>query len=356
MGELPIVTTEDSGGDAGRFPTARDVALRAGVSPSTVSRVLNGTVSVRPDKHDAVVRAAAALGFVANGAARALSTRRFMAVGAVVPNLENEGFLRALSAFQERLRRDDYTLVVTSAGYDLDRELLEASFLLERGIDGLMLVGDIHRPALLRRIERGGIPLVQTFSLSRHRGCVGFDNAAASARATEYLLDLGHRRFGVITGQRRENDRGGARVQGVVRTLAARSLAIRPEHDVEVTYGIRDGRDALRQILSAGGERPTAVLCGTDQLAFGAMIEAHARGVDVPGELSVVGFNDADYAAFLRPALTTLRLPSTEIGAAAAEHLLARMAGRPTVRVTELEPQLVVRASTGPPPGAGRGR
>ena len=354
------MTTDDLGDDpgeeAGRFPTARDVALRAGVSPSTVSRVLNGTVSVRPDKHDAVMRAAAALGFVANGAARALSTRRFMAVGAVVPNLENEGFLRALSAFQERLRRDDYTLVVTSAGYDLDRELLEATFLLERGIDGLMLVGDIHRPALLRRIERGGIPLVQTFSLSRQRGCVGFDNAAASARATEYLLDLGHRRFGVITGPRRENDRGGARVQGVVRTLAARSLAIRPEHDVEVTYGIRDGRDALRQILSAGGEVPTAVLCGTDQLAFGAMIEAHARGVDVPGELSVVGFNDADYAAFLRPALTTLRLPSTEIGAAAAEHLLARMAGRSTVRVTELEPQLVVRGSTGPPSVPGRGR
>ena len=348
MRHLPVTGTTEGG--AVRSPTAQDVALHAGVSLATVSRVLNGTAPVRPSKRDAVMQSAQELGFVANGAARALSTRRFMAVGAVVPNLENEGFIRALSAFQERLRRHGYTLVVTSAGYDLDRELLEATFLLERGVDGLMLIGDIHRPALLQRIARQGIPLVQTFSLSQLQGCVGFDNAAAAARATSYLLDLGHRRFGVITGPRKENDRGGARVNGLLRTLAARSLAIRPEHDVEVTYGIRDGRDALRQILSAGGEMPTAILCGTDQLAFGAMIEAHARGIDIPGELSVVGFNDADYAAFLRPALTTLRLPSAEIGAAAAEHLLARMAGRSAVRVTELEPQLIVRGSAAPPP------
>jgi LacI family transcriptional regulator len=297
-----------------------------------------------------VLKAAHELGFVANGAARALSLRRFMAVGAVVPNIENEGFLRALSTFQERLRRDGYTLVLTNAGYALDQELLEATFLLERGIDGLLLVGDIHRPELLSRIARQAVPMVQTFTLSPERACVGFDNAAAMARATNYLLDLGHRRFGVITGIRYDNDRAGARVDGAVAALAARSLSVRPEHDVQVSHGIRDGRDALRHILSADGPPPTAILCGTDQLAFGAMIEAEARGLAIPRDLSLVGFNDSDYAAFLRPGLTTVRVQSAAIGNAAAEHLLARMAGRPAMRVTELDAELIIRGSTAPPP------
>lgn len=295
------------------------------------------------------MEAAHALGFVANGAARALSLRRFMAVGAVVPNIENEGFVRALSSFQERIRQLGYTLLVTNAGYEIDRELLEATFLLERGIDGLMLVGDLHRPELLDRIDRLGVPAIQTFTLSEHRACVGFDNAAATAKATKYLLDLGHRRFGIITGTRRDNDRSTARVAGVVETLAAHSLRVRAEHDIQVSHGIGDGRDALRHILSADGDPPTAILCGTDQLAFGALIEADARRLVVPRDLSVVGFNDADYAAFLRPGLTTIRMPSAAIGRAAAEYLLTRMADQPSIRVTQLDAELIIRGSTAPP-------
>lgn len=336
-------------GEAERFPVARDVAVRAGVSPSTVSRVFNGTASVRADKRLAVMKAAEELGFVANGAARALSMRRFMAVGAVVPNIENEVFVRTLSTFQERLRRAGYMLLTTSAGYELENELREATFLLERGIDGLMLVGDIHRPELLARIARQRIPLIQTFTLSPERACVGFNNAAAAARAATYLMDLGHRRIGVITGPRKDNDRGGDRSAGIVKALAARALTVLPQHDIEVSYGISAGRDALRQIWAASAAPPTAVICGTDQLAFGAMIEAQARGLAVPRDLSVIGFNDSDYAAFLSPALTTLKIRADDIGRAAGDHLIMRMAGQMAVRLTEIDAELIVRESTAPP-------
>ena len=344
--------TEADGKGAGgrdRFPTGQDVALQAAVSPATVSRVLNGSAAVRPDKREAVLKAARQLGFVVNGAARALSMRRFMAVGAVVPNLENEGFIQMLGAFQARIRQAGYTLMVTDSGYELERELDEAVFLLERGIDGLLLVGDIHRPDLMTRITQQVVPTVQTFTLSQKSACVGFDNAAAMERATNYLLDLGHRRFGIITGTRRENDRSGARVDGIRRTLAMHGLTVRPEHDAQVSHGIRDGRDALRHILSAPDEAPTAILCGTDRLAFGAMIEAETRGLVVPRDLSLVGFNDSDYAAFLRPSLTTVRVRSAEIGTAAADYLLARMAGRDAIRVTEFDAELIIRGSTAPP-------
>ncbi|OYV41109.1 MAG: LacI family transcriptional regulator [Rhodospirillales bacterium 20-64-7] len=333
----------------GRYPVARDVAERAGVSTATVSRVLNGTPGVRADKREAVLRAVREMGFVANGAARALSLRRFGTVGAVIPNIENEEFIRAVSAFQKRLRDAGYTLLLTNAGYDLDVELREAVALLERGIDGLLLVGDIHRPDLLTRLQRQAVPLVQTFTLSKERDCVGFDNKAAAHRATSYLLDLGHRRIGIVTGFRKDNDRGGARVEGVRQALAARSLAIHPAHDITTSYGIGAGRDALRQILNAGVPSPTAMICGTDQFAFGVMIEAHDSGLRVPDDLSVIGFNDADYAAFLSPSLTTVRVHAAEIGRIAGEHLVARMAGEPRVRVTEIDAELIVRGSTAPP-------
>ncbi len=110
---------------------------------------------------------------------------------------------------------------------------------------------------------------------------------------------------------------------------AALASPILPEHDVEISYGIGGGRDGFRQMMSAGGRAPpSAIICGTDQIAFGAMIEARARGIDVPRDLSVIGHNDSDFAAFLTPALTTINIHSAEIGRAAAEHLIARMEGR----------------------------
>ena len=137
---------------------ASDVAALAGVSTATVSRVLNGGAPVRPEKREAVLQAASQLGFVANGAARALLLRRFHAVVAVISNIENEEFVRALSALQAGLRKGGYTLVLASASYDLDDGLREATRMIKRGIDGLLLVGDLHRPALYQQTARFSIP------------------------------------------------------------------------------------------------------------------------------------------------------------------------------------------------------
>ena len=339
---------------AGRLPVASDVAKLAGVSTATVSRVLNGGAPVRRDKREAVLQAAAELGFVANGAARALSLRHFHTVGAVIPNIENEEFVRALSALQAVLRGGGYTLVLSSAGYDLDDELREATRMIERGIDGLLLIGDLHRPALFQQTARLSIPVVQAFTLSEARPCVGFDNAAAASQAADYLLDLGHRRIAVVTGIRKENDRGGTRAAGVAAAAARRGTTIRREHDLIVSFGISAGRDALRQLMTNGLPPPTAIICGTDQLAFGVLIEAQAQGIAVPGQLSVVGFNDSDYSAYLNPPLTTVRVHASRIGRAAGEQLLARMAGRPTVRTTLIPAELILRGSTAPPPKARR--
>jgi len=331
------------------MPVARDVADRVGVSTATVSRVLNGSGRVKPETRDAVLKAAAEIGFLANGAARALTTRRFSTVGAIVPNLENEVFVRALSTFQSGLRRAGYTLFVSSSSYEMATELTEATFLMERGVDGLMLVGDIHAEELYACASRYNIPLIQSFSLSSRRDCVGFDNAAAAQKATRYLLDLGHRTIAVVTGTRKDNDRSGARVQGVREEMSQRGLALLPEHDLVVSHGVLAGRDAARQLLTPGRNRPTAILCGTDEIAIGLISEAQGMGLQVPADLSVIGFNDSYYAGVLSPALTTLRVHADEIGRVASDRLLSMMSGESTVRVTNIEAELIIRDTTAPP-------
>lgn len=326
----------------------KDVARRAGVSPATVSRVLTGATAVAEAKREAVLAACRELGFVPNGAARALSSRRSMAIGAVVPNVANDAFAIAMSAFQDRLKLANYTLLLTAAGYDVDAELREVERLLQSGVDGLMLVGGVHHAHVYERIDRLGVPFVQTWTLSETRACVGFDNTEAGRRAGSYLLDLGHRSIGVITGPRENNDRAPARVDGVRRAMEERGLSLPGEQDLDRAIGIGGGRDAMREMLSRI-PRPTAVVCGNDQLAFGAMIEAQAQGFSVPGDMSVIGFNDSDFAAHLSPSLTTIRVPMDAIGRVSADYLLNTLLDRPVIRRTEVAAELVVRGSTAPP-------
>lgn len=329
--------------------SAKDVAKHAGVSQATVSRVLNGSTYVNEEKRAAVLSACAELGFVPNGAARALTMRKTMTFGAVVPNVANDAFALSMAAFHDRIKGAGYSLLLTSSGYDAESELQEINLLLGRGIDGLMVVGGAHHPDIYKAIERHSIPVVQTWTLSQDHPCVGFDNAAAAKRAASYLLDLGHTVFGVITGRRQDNDRAPARVQGVKDALADRGLEMRPEHDIERGYGIASGRDAMREMLSYP-VRPTAILCGNDHLAFGALIEAQNQGLDVPGDLSIVGFGDFDFAPHIKPSLTTIRTSTEEIGRMAGDYLVNAVNGRPVVRRTELPADLIVRESTGRAP------
>lgn len=150
----------------------------------------------------------------------------------------------------------------------------------------------------------------------------------------------------MITGRRQDNDRAPARVQGVKDALAERGLVMRPEHDIERGYGIASGRDAMREMLSYP-VRPTAILCGNDHLAFGALIEAQNQGLNVPGDISIVGFGDFDFAPHIKPSLTTIRTSTEEIGRMAGDYLVNAVSGRPVVRRTELPADLIVRESTG---------
>jgi LacI family transcriptional regulator len=327
-----------------------EVAAYAEVSTATVSRVLNNSATVSKDVRRKVEQACQELGYVPNGAARALSSNRTMTIGAVVPTIENSGFALTVSSLQRQLNKAGYTLLLASSDYEPDAELRETRMLLMRGVDGIVLVGSDHHPQLLSLIEQHTVPFVETWTLAPGRPSVGFDNAAAAYELTEHIVSLGHTRIGLIAGRTSSNDRSSAREAGIRACLKAHGLALASEWFIERPYRILDGRQAMRLLIQKP-DRPTAVICGNDQMAFGALIEASHQGFVVPDDISVAGFNDLEYAAHLNPPLTTIRVPAEEIGAEAARLLMAQIANNTLVNSGVNIPfSLVVRASTGKPP------
>jgi len=331
--------------------TVADVARAAEVSTASVSRVLNNHDRVGEALRRRVMDASERLGYLPDATARALASDRSRTIGAIVPTLENQSFAICVDGLQRRLEAAGYTLLLANSGYDPDKESRAVKELIGRGVDGLMLVGALRDPKVYDLLRGKGVPFVNTLTLTDdvRRPCVGFDNRAAARRLADYLLDLGHREFGVIAGVTRDNDRAMARLAGVRDALTARGLALPQERLIERPYKIGEGQYGLRALLVCQ-RRPTAVVCGNDVLAFGALIEARAAGISVPEQLSITGFDDADFAAHLNPPLTTVRVPLDDIGARAGDFLVARIEGRAAPVINEVPSSLIVRGSTGVPP------
>jgi len=332
-------------------PRLADVAALANVSTATASRALNQPATVTPQLRQRVLSAVEALGYVPHGPARALASRRSHTIGAVVPTIDNAIFARNIQALQARLFEAGFTLLLASSEYDYQREVREVQSLVERGIDGLILVGEAREASIYRLLGKKHVPYINTWIYREEspHPCVGFDNALAAHQIASYLLDIGHRRIAMVAGVREGNDRAAARVEGVATAMAERSLRFARGHLVEHAYHIIEGRRAASRLL-ASPDRPTAIICGNDVLALGVLFECRARGVRVPQEISITGFDDLDLAANIDPPLTTIRVPAAEMGRHAAEYLLAKLEKSAVPEKTELPAALVVRETTAPPP------
>lgn len=330
------------------FPKSRparqsDVAARAGVSTATVSRVLNGSSLVREDARARVRAAIDALGYVPNMGARSLATRRSLTLGAIVPTLENAIFAAGLNAFEAEARRRGYGLVISVSNYAPAQEVALIRQMIERKVDGLLLVGNDRDPAAEALLQTAGLRHLGAWTHDpAHRTVnVGFDNFAAMAPVIDHLVALGRRRIAILGGIGAGNDRARARRAGAEAALDAHGLA--PHAADECTYSLSEARDAARRLLDA---RPDALVCGNDVIAAGALWAARENGLHVPADLAVTGFDDLPLAAALAPALTTIHVPARRMGRAAAAALVeaAETGAHPTPSL--IGTALVVRDST----------
>ena len=326
-----------------------DVARLAGVSTATVSRTLNGG-QVRKSTRQTVERAIRQLGYVAHGAARALSSRRNYTFGAVIPDLDNAIFASTTSALQKAFDEQGYMLIVACNFYDIDVELRLTRNLIERGIDGLVLVGTEHRPELFALLHDFGIPYVLTWAHDEtgQLPSVGCDHRKAMAGLTQYLLELGHRDFAVISGITKNNDRVRQRLAGVLDTLEAAGVKTPRERIVEGPFSYRAGQAAMETFL-AMERAPTAVMCLNDVPAIGAMSACNAAGLRVPGDISITGCVDLEVASMVQPPLTSVHFPTADMGHYAGIYLLAQINGAEVRKQQVLPTRLVVRGSTAPP-------
>lgn len=333
------------------LPKLDDVARRAGVSTATVSRCLNSPERVRPETRARIEAIVAELGYTPNFGARALASNRTNTIGAIIPTMESAIFALGLQALQDELSSSGTTLLVATSHYDPQREAQQIRTLLGRGVDGLALIGEARPDETYRFLADRRVPFVLLWS---HRpDCphhsVGFDNQAAARRLTDRVLEIGHRRIAMIAGVSAWNDRAADRIAGVRNGLRARGLELGPPNLVETRYTVEASSEAARRLL-AQTPRPTAIICGNDVQAAGALRAARELALSVPGDVSVVGFDDIELAVAVAPPLTTVRVPHRRMGQAAAQLLLRLVGGKDPGGNIAFDASIIERASLAPPP------
>ncbi|OED41872.1 LacI family transcriptional regulator [Chromatiales bacterium (ex Bugula neritina AB1)] len=331
-------------------PTLEDVALTAGVSTATISRCINEPHKVAAKTRERIEESIKQLGYTPNFGGRALASKRTNTIGAVIPTMANALFANGLQAFQETLSKAGNTLLVASAGYDTANELDQIRTLIARGADGLLLIGATRPEATVDFLNLRRIPYVISWQYKRDssRLFAGFDNSKAAEQMTLEVLRIGHKRLAVISGQTEGNDRASSRIEGVKRAITTANSEAALSVIIETDYTLAAGGDAFERLISATPP-PTAIICGNDVLAAGAIVRAQQLGVRVPDDISITGFDDINLATVVRPALTTMRVPQKQMGCAAATLLLAKINGEQNLHSIEFEADLIRRESLAPP-------
>jgi LacI family transcriptional regulator len=322
------------------------VAERAGVSPSTVSRILNGTAVVSDEKRAAVDEAIATLGFVPNPVARGLAGGRTLSIGVVTQAIDSPFYGAALRGIEQALGDAGYSPLFMSGHWRTEEEARCIDVLRSRRVDGLIVLTGRLSDTALRSVARS-LPVVVTGRSLKAPNLfsMDFDNREGARQATQHLIDLGHRRIAFINGDVDHPD-AVERQQGYRQALEAAGLKPDPALLLPGNFTEHSGLLAVERLLDAR-TRFSAVFAANDQMAFGAALGLHQRGKRVPDDVSLVGFDDVAGALYMVPPLTTVHNPIQEIGQLAAAAMLSLLAGeRPQLEVPA--PQLIPRESTRP--------
>lgn len=323
--------------------TIDDIAKVAGVSKSTVSRVLQGRVAVHPDKKNAVLTATHRLGFKPNIVAQSLASGRSMTIGVLTQNMGSPFYDAIAQGVIAGLSPSSYSPIFADGQWQIPMELSALQSLVGRRVDGLVLIGGSISS---QQIEEccNGLPIVivaRRFSDSNYR-CISMDNVQGGYEATRHLLDCGHRKIAIIRGLSHHAD-AIERHQGYTRALAEFGIVPDPRLIVESDFSPDSGISAVRELIKRG-EPFTAIFAANDLTAFGARLALDQHGLRVPEDVSIIGFDDQLESAFMTPPLTTYHQPAREMGQHAAKAILKLLQGDEFLSL-QVPGQLVIRRS-----------
>lgn len=331
-----------------RRPTIIDVAKKAGVSKSTVSRVVSeGARGVSHETTQLVMQAVDELGYVRNAVASSMRTDRTFLIMLAIPDITNPYWPEVARGVQDVMDAEGYAVVFANSDWDENREREYLEMARRNRLDGI-LINTVRVSS--RQLKALGIPTVVLGTREEYNAfdCVGADSYAGARIAMQHLLELGHRRIGLILGQRLASSKD-PRMRGYVDVLEDAGLALEKDLITVVPFTRAGGESGFRELFT-GSSPPTAIFCANDTIAIGALQAAHAAGWGVPHDLSIVGLDDIDAAMTTSPPLTTVAKPKYDIGRQAAIFLLERIQGRiPSVpRKLQLAGELQIRGTTAP--------
>ena len=329
--------------------TINQVAKMAGVSTATVSRALNKPNTVSEAVKKKIERIIKKIGYIPNAGARSLMLKRTGSIGVIVPTLDNAIFAQGLEEFQRQLSQSGYQMLVASTNYDPEIENQQMRNLLLQGVEGIAMFGSSQKLELIRLLRTRKLPYIHigTLDTPLNGYAAGFDNKKAIQLGVEYLVQVGHRNFGMIAGKTENNDRARDRVDGVVELLKRNRIFLKKESIIEVPYQIQDARIALKKLLQIN-PKISAVVCGNDVLAIGALLEAQSQGIKIPHQCSILGFDNLELSRHIQPSLSTIHIDAIGMWSKAAHHLMSQINGINRLpRKILADVSLVIRDSTG---------
>ena len=324
--------------------TIHDIARAAGVSPSTVSRVLTGNAPVAKQKRDAVNAAVKKLRYRPNASAQGLVRGRTGAVGVLTQSIASPFYGEILLGIERGLADSEYLAIIASGNWRTEDELSALNLLSGRRVDGLIVLPGVISDDHLRQVAED-LPLVVIgrFVAGMESRCLRIDDRQAAYDATRYLIGLGHERIVHISGPRSHQDAVDRRA-GYTHALTQAGLPIDQQLIVEGDYTEQSGLLAIQSLLSRV-VLFSAIFAANDQMAYGARLALYRNGIRIPDDISLVGFDDQPSSAYTAPPLTTVRQPTLDIGRAAAQAVLSILSEQ-QVAMPKLTTELIIREST----------
>lgn len=312
--------------------TIADIAKEAGVSISTVSRVMNNTKPVSPDLREKVYQVIKKNHYSPNILAQGLITKKTNIVGVIVPDISNAVFGALTKGINSVCSKKGYTIMVCESQGELENELRLLHILEDRQIDGVLFAGVNVNQELVEAMEKKDYPVVLVTQESSLQECrietVTHDNVQALYDAVKFLQENGHERIAYLGGPEYDYSSGQKRLNGYKKAMGEMDAGIPDSYIEQVPFSFAGGYEGMKRIYEESSILPTAVVSGSDLIAIGAIQFLSSCGVNVPEEISIVGFDDLEYATYFRPELTTIRIPYYEEGGKAARELLKYMSGK----------------------------
>jgi LacI family transcriptional regulator len=340
--------------DNGRI-TIRDVAAATGHAVSTVSNALAGKRHVNEETRRQVKEAAERLGYRPSAVARSLRMKLSSTIGVLVPDVSNPAIPEFIRGIDDVAVREGCTILLCNTDEHVERQVSQMQTLLDRQVDGMILISQHCDTPEVRKLLDGRTPfvLIQRRSSRYRDDYIGSDNLQGMRDSVSYLHELGHRRIGLVTGPGTSST-AQERLEAFEATIADLGCDEDPDLIYRGDYTVEAGYDAMHYFATLS-KRPTAVIASNDVCALGVQDAASELGLSIPGDLSLLGCDDIDLARLRRINLSTLHLPKREMGAAAAELLMRRIQSKrpPTPREIIIPTKLVLRESCAAPADSG---